>query len=145
MSGMSSTLAMASGAGVSTVAATFFDAESGDALRTLNSRSSDIVRLKDESMGTNDCYVLKSGPRERNGVIVTTTLWIGKTDHLIRRARREIVMNQMVTVPPSITSPLREQMQKVNDQMRGKPTIFTETHEQIFLNQPFSKTDFIHQ
>jgi outer membrane lipoprotein-sorting protein len=145
MSGMLSTLAMASGAGVATIAATFFDAESGDALRAFNSRSSDIVRQKDESVGTNDCYVLKTGPREGNEVTVTRTLWIGKTDHLIHRVKKEVIMNQTVAILPSISSPLREQMQKVNDQMRGKPTIFTETHEQIFLNQPFSKTDFIHQ
>jgi len=73
-----------------------------------------VVRQKDGKIGSFDCFVIAW-----KGEIGATTLWIGKQDFLLHQSQTESALG-------------------------GSPTSFTETREDIVINQPFTKSDFIH-
>ncbi len=74
-----------------------------------------VMRQKDGKIGSVDCFVIAW-----KGQIGTVTLWIGKQDLLLYQCQTESALN-------------------------GSPTSFTEIRENIVINQPFAKSDFIHQ
>ena len=88
-----------------------------------------------------------------------TTLWIGKTDHLIHKAKTTTagmsvaikftdeslkvqLERQNKPVTPENLAALRAEMENSMAQMKNSGFVFTETHENIVVNQKFSPADF---
>jgi hypothetical protein len=92
--------------------------------------------------------------------ITTTTFWIGKRDHLIHQTRtstegmsitmphqsddniKTILERQNKPVTPEAIVNWRTQMDAMMKQAQGAKFVFTETHENISVNQKFSPSDF---
>ena len=89
----------------------------------------------------------------------TTTLWIGKRDHLIRQIEstiegvserlaitddslRTILERQGKSATPNAMAALRKQMESDMAKMQTGKTILTQTHENISTDQKFSPSDF---
>lgn len=89
-----------------------------------------------------------------------TTLWIGKKDHLIHQVRQTIDTSSM-SMPamsdetikttlenlkqpatPTAIAAWRTQMQTAMKKAQGSKVVFTQTHENIVVNQKFSPADF---
>jgi hypothetical protein len=86
----------------------------------------------DEKIGKIDCYVFSS---ELQGK--TRTLWIGKQDFLIHQVRTVLsaeAMQAAVAQIPNETPQMAALLHEFTS---------TETHTNIFLNQSFSRSDFI--
>ncbi|HLP75727.1 MAG TPA: hypothetical protein VK327_02335, partial [Candidatus Paceibacterota bacterium] len=91
---------------------------------------------------------------------ITITFWIGKKDHLIRQTRTVMDTSQMKMpslndeqiknilsktgkpVTPEVIATTRKIMEEGTKQARLGNVVFTETHENIVVNQKFSPTDF---
>jgi len=96
--------------------------------------------------------------------ITTTTLWIGKRDYLIHQTRTTLE-NSSITLPqisdaniktilerqnkpttPEAIAALRTEMEAANKQaqsaLKSGKFVFTQTHENISVNQKFSPADF---
>jgi hypothetical protein len=92
--------------------------------------------------------------------IVSTTFWIGKRDHFIRQIRT-ISEGMSVTLPPQTDANIkaileaqnkpatpeaiaawRTQMDTMMKQAQGTKFVFTQTHENISVDQTFSSLDF---
>ena len=91
---------------------------------------------------------------------ITTTFWIGKQDHLIHQIRRAIDtsalamaslsdatiksglerINQPAT--PEKIAAYRAHLEAVIKRTQGSGYVFTQTHENIVVNQKFSPADF---
>jgi RNA polymerase sigma factor (sigma-70 family) len=92
--------------------------------------------------------------------ITTTTFWIGKRDHLIHQTRtksegmsftmprqtdesiKSILERQNKPATPEAIAAWRTQMDAMMKQAQGAIFVFTETHENIVVNQKFSPADF---
>jgi hypothetical protein len=92
--------------------------------------------------------------------ITTTTFWIGKRDHLIHQTRtttegmsitmphqsddniRTILERQNKPATPEAIAAWRTQMDAMMKQAQGAKFVFTETHENISVNEKFSSSDF---
>ena len=91
---------------------------------------------------------------------ITTTFWIGKQDHLIHQTR-QTMEGMSITMPrqsddsiktilerrnkpstPEAIAAWRTQMDTMMKQAQGAKFVFTETHENIVVNQKFSPADF---
>jgi RNA polymerase sigma factor (sigma-70 family) len=161
-----------SGGAASTVAGAFFKLNFGDKLGIFATGRTKTKRLADEKISGVDCYVMVSVldaskmkvPKStavdvKSLGISTTTLWIGKKDCLIRKARTTIagisfamkftdeslkvqLERQRKPVTPENLTALRAEMEKSMAQMKKSSFTFTETHENIVVNQKFSAADF---
>ena len=92
--------------------------------------------------------------------ITTTVFWIGKRDHLIHQTRtstegmaitmpsqsddsiKAILERQNKPATPEAITAWRTQMDAMMKQAQGAKFSFTETHENIVVNQKFSAADF---
>jgi RNA polymerase sigma factor (sigma-70 family) len=92
--------------------------------------------------------------------ITTTTFWIGKRDHLIHQIRtsmegmsitmphqsddniKTILERQDKPATPEAIATWRIQMDAMMKQAQGAKFVFTETHENISVNENFSPSDF---
>ena len=157
----------------STVPAAFFKQTWGDALELFGAGVSKIKRGNDAKIGGVDCYVVSSvidpanmpdqGKLPKNtgkAGIMTTTLWIGKRDHLIHQARttmegasitppyesdaaiKTILKRQNKPATPEAIVALRTELETSMKQAQGKTVVFTQTHENISVNQTFPSSDF---
>ena len=102
----------------------------------------------------------KSPKNVGNLGITTTTFWIGKRDHLIHQTRassegisitmprqsddsiKTILERQNKPATPDDIAAWRTQMDAMMKQAQGAKFIFTETHENISVNENFSLSDF---
>jgi outer membrane lipoprotein-sorting protein len=116
-----------SGNAAASIPGTFFKHNWGNQLNA----SMYEARTADEKIGDTDCYVLtgqKDGQRR--------TLWIGKKDFLIRQVQND-------SSADALRKALDAQPNKPRGiQIRTGDSKSVETHMNIVINQPFSKTDF---
>jgi hypothetical protein len=165
-----------SGGVASTVPGAFFKLNFGDKLGAFVSGNTEMKREADEKIGGVDCYVVVSvldgdkllGNKKmpKNALVdlkslgtTTTTLWIGKKDHLIRKSKtatagmsaamkftdetlKMALERQKKPVTPENIAALRTEMEKSMAQMKNSGLVITETHENIVVNQKFSASDF---
>lgn len=169
MNDMQQAFAMAMGVSSSaaTIPATFYRQNYGDVLRVPALGRSTLTKEPDEKVGAVDCSVISSRlgsielpDNQGNSGISTTTLWIGKQDHLIHQTRL-IVEGESVRLPeqsddsiksilerqdkpatPEAIAAWRTQMDAMMKNAQGAKYVFTETHENIVVNQQFSPSDF---
>jgi len=166
---MQSALATAtgvSGQASSTIPGTFFKQNWGN---VLNPAGSTLQKQKDEPVGGLDCYVVSSstGPIARQGKTVrntTTTLWIGKQDHLIHQTQM-MMEGASFALPQTSDSKIKAMLEEHNEpatpeavaaargrmeagikqaqaMLKSGRFIFTQTHENISINEKFSPSDF---
>ena len=166
--------ALASATGVSgqasaTIPGTFFKQNWGN---ELNPASLGLQKQADEKANGVDCYVVSSrtAPKAGQKVAVqktTTTLWIGKLDHLIHQTQivleaasitlpqfsdtdlKNMLQEQNKPVTPDAIAALRKQLEATTKQAqavlksdKSGAIVFTQTHENIVVNQKFSPADF---
>jgi len=161
-----------SGSLASTIPAAFFNLSFGDSLAVFATGRTKTKRLADEKVGEVDCYVVVSildgskmkvpdtaNVKFKSLGTTTTTLWIGKEDHLIRKVRtvsagQSFVMkwtDEMLTrqltlqnkpVTPENLAALRADMEKAQAAAGLSDFVFTETHDNISVNQNFPRGDF---
>ncbi len=126
---------------------------------------------RDEKVGDVDCFVVSytlgpiklpnnMGSSGKN----TTKLWIGKQDYLIRKAQTisensslpgvkisdSLVKNALAEknepATPEAMAAMRAKLEATTkaemDQLKSTKFIFTETHENILVNQVFPASDF---
>jgi hypothetical protein len=115
----------------STVPALFYNLNWGNILANMTYASAtELVRQKDEAVGGVDCYVLEQADRG-------WTVMVGKQDFLIRRYRlfipKTAVTNARTTL--SITN--------TNSQPAHADITFTQTHENVIVNEDLKREDFI--
>ena len=159
----------------STVPGAFFNLNFGDKLGAIASGRTEMKRNPDETVAGVDCYVVVSvldaakllanvkqpqtaAVQVKNLGTTTTTLWIGKEDHLIRKvvtttAGMSIAMKftdemlklqlerQNKPATPENLAALRAELEKSAAQ--GGNFVFTETHENIALNRKLTAADFV--
>ena len=158
-----------SGQASATIPGTFFKQNWGN---VLNPASLALQKQADEKVNGVDCYVVSSstGPKAGQGVSVqntTTTLWIGKLDHLIHQTQnvveagsiklpqfsdtdlKNMLQEQNKPVTPDAIAALRKQLgattkqaQAVLKSDKSGEIVFTQTHENIVMNQKYSPADF---
>ena len=157
----------------STIPAAFFKQGWGDVLELSASGRFKIKRENDTKIGGVDCYVVSSvidpanlpsqGKLPNNtgkAGTLTTTLWIGKRDHLIHQARttmegasitppyesdsaiRTILERQNKPATPEAIAALRTELETSMKQAQGARVVFTQTHENISVNAKFPPSDF---
>jgi hypothetical protein len=165
-----------SGAIASTIPAAFYNLAYGDSLGAVASGRTETKREADEKVGEIDCHVVVSvldlakilpqakTPKVPNIDIksfgtTTTTLWIGKKDHLIHQVRtttagqsiamkftEEMLQRQLQLqnkpVTPENLAALQAEMEKSAALALKNGFIFTETHENIVVNRKFPTSDF---
>jgi RNA polymerase sigma factor (sigma-70 family) len=170
--------ALAMGTGVSgqassTIPGTFFKQNWGDALGIFVSGRSQLKREGDEKVGDVDCHVISSviDPAKLPGQgklpnttgkvgTITTTLWIGKRDHLIHQTRttmesatitpppesdsdiKIILERQNRPATPEAIAALRTELEHSLKLAQGAKYIFIQTHENIAVNRRFTPADF---
>ncbi len=179
MNGMQTAFAIATGVSggvASTVPGAFFELNFGDKLGAFASGRTEIKRVADEKIAGVDCYVVVSvldgdkllGNKKmpKNAMVdlkslgtTTTTLWIGKKDHLIRKsetttagmsaamkftdeALKVALERQKKPVTPENLAALRAEIDNSMAQLKNSGFVFTETQENIIVNQKFSSADF---
>lgn len=92
---------------------------------------------------------------------IATTLWIGKKDHLIHQVRQTIdtssmsmpamsddtikttLKNLKQPATPAAIAAWRTQMETAMKKAQGSKAVFTQTHENIVVNQKFLPADFV--
>ena len=159
-----------SGGAASTIPGAFFKLNFGDKLGVFAMERTETKRQADEKIGGVDCYVVvnvldaskmkvpKSAAVDVKSLgTSTTTLWIGKKDHLIRKARTTMagmsfamkftdeslkvqLERQKKPVTPENLAALQTEMETAMANNSG--FVFTETHENILANKKFSPADF---
>ena len=122
-----------------------------------------IEKLNDEKIGGIDCYVIAGQANN-----LTRTVWIGKGDFLLRQSRavekapnpmpannsaldaelereaKDIVAQTHREATPEAIAYQKKQIRQAMEETSRSTNILTETHENIAVNQPFTKSDFIH-
>jgi hypothetical protein len=162
----------------STIPGAFFrDPSRADVLGLAVKGSSKMMTLTkepDAKIGDVDCHAFTSaidpskfpgGGKLPNGMgtvgKTTTTLWIGKKDHLIHQVRQTIDTSSM-SMPamsddtikttlenlkqpatPAAIAAWRTQMETAMKKAQGSKAVFTQTHENIVVNQKFLPADFV--
>jgi hypothetical protein len=165
--------AAASGRGVSVIPEAFFNPPGSDTLEIAASGRLPLTLERAEKVGGVDCFVLSSVldasklpgfgklPADAGRLgSTTTTLWIGKRDHLIHQIRtatkgmtftlprqsddniRTILERQNKAATPEAIAAWRTQMEAAMNQARGATLVFTETHDHIAINPKLSAADF---
>ena len=152
-----------SGQASAIIPGTFFKQNWGN---VLNPARLGVQKQGDEEVNGVDCYVLSSrtGSKAGQGVVATTTFWIGKLDHLIHQTQtvmesasirlpqfsgtdlRNMLQKENKPVTPEAIAALRTQLETTTKQaqklMKAGNIIFTQTHENIVVNRKFSPADF---
>jgi RNA polymerase sigma factor (sigma-70 family) len=133
--------------GGSTVPAVFFKEVWGNELMNLEITYGSnlcLVRLPDEKIGGVDCYVLS-----RTNSVDDLTMWVGKEDFLIRRGRKfsspeQLTASSKMALEHVKNAPAVNQqyMESLKQEAKYEITAI-ETHENIVINEPFAKEDFI--
>ena len=165
-----------SGQAAATILTAFFEQNWGDALRVVASGRFQSKKQGDEKVDGVDCYVVSSVidssslpgqgnlPGNRGTVgTATTTLWIGKRDHLIHQTRttmegfslptgqisdsaaRAALRKQNKAATPEAIAAYKAEMAKSIEQAQEalkSGFVFTQTHENIVLNNEYSVADF---
>lgn len=165
-----------SGGAASTAAGAFFKLNFGNKLGPLAVSRAGVTRKADEVVGDVPCYVLeyvldasklgedvsppRNGRTETKDIGTTTmTLWIGKKDYLIRKAKtvtegmqihmkfsdadvKKQLENQNQPVTAENMASMRAKLEESQAAAQGGTYTFTETHENIVVNQKFAAADF---
>ena len=102
----------------------------------------------------------RSTEKAGNLGITTTTLWIGKQDHFIHKSRtitegmslnlprmsddkiKTILEAQNKPATPEAIAATRTEMEAMMKKAQGAKYVFTQTHENIVVNQKYSPADF---
>ena len=115
--------------------------------RSLDAGNATLERQKDETVDGVDCHVVSS---RRSG---SKTLWIGKQDHLVRKIKtvvetfsaphtdaelKAILESQKMPATPEAIASLKQGL----NEAQHRTVVFTQTHENIIVNQKFSSSDF---
>ena len=148
-----------------TIPSVFFGDDTGNILRLAVIGASKLIKLTkepDATVGGVDCHVftISVAPAPSGGKIPDITLWIGKKDHLIHQTR-QIIDTPPSTGPTMTDEDIKSMLAKMNRPATPQaiaavrkslstattipPTgryVFTETHENILVNQHFSPADF---
>jgi RNA polymerase sigma factor (sigma-70 family) len=166
-----------SGSIASTIPAAFFDLAYGEDLAVVASDRgiTKVKRLPDQKIGDADCFVVVSvldpstlAPAKATSAPamklksmgkITTTLWIGRQDYLIRQLKsvtagpsphlnwtddmlqRQLEARKEPITPENIAT-LRTEMAKKDKLADKTGYVFTQTHENIVVNQQFPASDF---
>jgi RNA polymerase sigma factor (sigma-70 family) len=166
-----------SGSAASTIPAVFFKQNWGDELGIAASGRWQVKKEGDEKVGAVDCRVISSVidpnklpnqgkiPNNKGQIgTITTTLWIGKRDHLIHQTRK-IMEGATIALPQQSDSDLKTILERQNkpatpeaigelraflekstklaqSALNSGKFVFTQTHENIVANQKFSPEDF---
>ena len=167
-----------SGSVASTVPCAFLNLNYGNTLAIFPLKGTDTRREADEKIGGVDCFVLvnvldaakvfaKAKLSQSSSLKIesqntgtnTTTIWIGKKDHLIHQVRSVTMGSSSIVkwtddmlkrrlqflnkpVTPENVANLRVEMEQAQEQANKTGFVFTETHENISVNQKFSPSDF---
>jgi RNA polymerase sigma factor (sigma-70 family) len=171
-------MAFGSATGISSSAtsipATFYKQNFGEVLSVPASGRWPLEKERDENVGDVGCHVFSckldaakmTGEArvyaEKAGSLgtTTTTLWIGRQDHLIHKSRtitegmslklppmsddkiKTILEAQNKPATPEAIAAMRTQLEAMMKKAQGAKFIFTQTHENIVVNQKFSPADF---
>ena len=162
-----------SGSASSTIPAAFFELGGGETLQLSAKGKTQLTKEPDVKIGEVDCHAFTStidpskmpgGGKPPYGMgkvgIITTTLWIGKKDHLIHQVRqtidtasmqipamsderiKAILENTQQSATPAAIAAFRKQMETSMKKMEGAKFTFTQTHENIVVNQKYPTADF---
>lgn len=154
------------------VPAAFFDAGWGSVLRVSRSPANTLTKEPDAKVGEVDCNVFTSTLHPSKVTpLMTTTFWIGKKDHLIHQVRTTID-NSSVAIPATSDETINESikafvekqkqlkkpatpemiaawraamraaMEASSKQLQSAKDVWTQTHENIVVNQKFLPADF---
>jgi RNA polymerase sigma factor (sigma-70 family) len=170
--------AFASATGVSgsatAIPATFYRQNFGDVLGVPAAGRNPLEKGQDENVGAVTCHVIsytvdankftgqaKTAAQKAGSLgTTTTTLWIGRRDHLIHQSRT-VTEGMSLKLPPmsdeqiksileaqnkpataDAIAAFRARMEASMKQMQGGKFIFTQTHENIVVNPTFALADF---
>jgi RNA polymerase sigma factor (sigma-70 family) len=162
-----------SGAVTAIIPQAFFNQDWNSMLKIPASGRPSRTRERDEKIRGVDCFVIsgridlsKSPDKSKFPVnleglgLVTTTLWIGKQDHLIHQTRQimdytikpEMINAQIKTMlermnqpaTPEVIAAARAGLEKMMPSGRAQKILITQKHENISINQKFSSSDFTH-
>jgi hypothetical protein len=114
-----------SGGAVTIVPMTFFNMKWPDTLD--NSEGSWVLERNEPTDGV-DCYVVTRNSRGHS-----TTLWIGKTDSLIRQAKTDISREAIQSAAASVDAELARHLHGFT---------LVETHTNIVVNHGYLRSDF---
>ena len=170
--------AMGVSSSAASIPATFYKQNFGDVLAVAALGRSELKKESDEKVGGEDCHVFSSvidpAKLSNQGQLpnnmgkfgtTTSTLWIGKQDHLIHQIRTVTeAMSNTVTTPsdsdiklmlermnkpatPEAVAAMRAKLESAAKQLQqapGKKVVVTHTqiHENISMDQKFSPADF---
>jgi len=123
----------------------------------------DVVRQKDGKIGDADCYVIAGKANN-----LTRTVWIGKRDFLVHQSQaiekpptpmpannsaldaefereaKDILTQMHRDITPEAIASKKLELRQAMQEASSSTTILTETHENIVVNQPFAKEDFVY-
>jgi outer membrane lipoprotein-sorting protein len=159
-----------SASAASTIPGTFFKQDLGDFTGPAASGRYPLKIENDAKVGDVDCYVVSSEMIDLSKVPnigkpgkVSTMFWIGKRDFLVHQTRTRYVEKadssdqaidetikkslkmQNKPVTPEAVAAMRPQMKAIMEQLKSgfkSGVVFTQTHENISVNQKFSPADF---
>jgi outer membrane lipoprotein-sorting protein len=159
-----------SGFAASTIPGTFFNQTLGDFAAPAASGHYPLKMEKDAKVGDVNCYVISSEMLDLSKVpdigkpgTASTMFWIGKRDFLIHQTRTKYVEKedssdqaideaikkslkmQNKPVTPEAVAAMRPQMKAIMGQLKSgfeSGVVYTQTHEDIVVNQKFSPADF---
>jgi len=134
-----------SGTASATVPTAFFSLDLANPLKQMATGQAELTREKGETVGGGECVVVSGQMKPKAPVLaLATTLWIGKKDHLIHQSRTTMTMGTMPIPNTRNTrsAAAQEALQNVHKQMEGQEIVITQVHENIQVNQSFSKSDF---
>jgi RNA polymerase sigma factor (sigma-70 family) len=160
-----------SASAAATLPGAFFDQSYGNVLAVAALDRVKARTDRDEKVGDIDCFVIwyALGPTKLpNNMVLsgttTTKLWIGKQDYLIHKAQsttenaslpnirssdtavKNALAHRNQPATPEAMAAMRAEMEKAQEQTRKRlqsgKSVFTQTHEQIVVNQKFSPSDF---
>ena len=158
---------------ISTVAPLFFNETWGNFGKLPIFSSSKVQKRDDEKIGDMECFVLTEtsqlpGLTKQETGTNKETLWIGKQDQLIYQIQRvldwpivlrptddkfvrDLLQKMRSPVNPQTVTEMKKQLEERNRQLAEQQKLntiarmtFIETHENIAVNQPLSKEDFVH-
>jgi len=125
-----------------TIAEVFFGEDNLNSLARL-AESPNLIVEKDEVIDGVDCRVV-SGQRAQNGITVATTIWIGKTDNLLHRVK-DVLGGFAIPIPDSLSATTKKALQEEMEREQVKSRVFSITYNNISVNKPFQKSDFVHE
>jgi len=145
-----------------TIPSVFFGDNRDNFLRLAVIGASKLTKESDANVGGVDCYVFTSivDSSKSGGKLPDMTFWIGKKDHFIHQTR-QIIDTPPPTGPIMTDENIKSMLAKINRPATPQaiaavrkslstattipPTgryVFTETHDNISVNEKFSPSDF---